>query len=155
MVKFHYCQEVYIGQCKPPDNIYFFHYYNGSGTVMARWDWKIPTSSFEVWKYPPLPSASPRDIGRYCQTSQDSVGIFQSHLAMTVPLSQFQALSDTCPFNLNLKLDSFKTQFIPNLLKYKALHIIYIILRGIFGLSLFFFCIKQHALKQSRLFQKN
>ena len=80
---------VYIVQCKPPNNIYFFHYYNGSGTVMARWDWKIPTSSFEVWKYPPLPSASPRDIGKYYQTSQESVGIFQSHLAMTVPLSQY------------------------------------------------------------------
>ena len=90
LLKFYYCQEVYIVQCKPPDNIYFFHYYNGSGTVMARWDWKIPTSSFEVWKYPPLPSASPRDIGRYCQTSQESVGIFQSHLAMTVPLSHSQ-----------------------------------------------------------------
>ena len=88
LLKFYYCQEVYIVQCKPPENIYFFHYYNGSGTVMARWDWKIPTSSFEVWKYPPLPSASPRDIGKYYQTSQESVGIFQSHLAMTVPLSQ-------------------------------------------------------------------
>ena len=62
-----------------------FQYWD-NGTVMARWDWKIPTDSWEVWQYLPMSRGEAEGQGGYWKTSKDEVGIFQSHRAMTVPL---------------------------------------------------------------------
>ena len=67
--------------------IYFSFLYNVNSLGISRRYWRISSSSFEVKQYLPPPSASPREVGRYCITSQDSEDILQYLLKMPRLLS--------------------------------------------------------------------
>ena len=67
--------------------IYFSFLYNVNSLGISRRYWRISSSSFEVKQYLPPPSASPREVGRYCITSQDSEDILQYLLEMPRLLS--------------------------------------------------------------------
>ena len=67
--------------------ICFSFLYNVNSLGISRRYWRISSSSFEVKQYLPAPSASPREVGRYCITSQDSEDILQYLLEMPRLLS--------------------------------------------------------------------
>ena len=72
--------------------IYFSFLYNVNSLGISQRYWRISSSSFEVKQYLPPPSASPREVGRYCITSQDSEDILQYLLEMPRLLSQYVPL---------------------------------------------------------------
>ena len=72
--------------------IYFSFLYNVNSLGISRRYWRISSSSFEVKQYLPPPSASPREVGRYCITSQDSEDILQYLLEMPRLLSHYHML---------------------------------------------------------------
>ena len=80
--------------------IYFSFLYNVNSLGISRRYWRISSSSFEVKQYLPPPSASPREVGRYCITSQDSEDILQYLLEMPRLLSHCQVSLLRVPKNL-------------------------------------------------------
>ena len=91
--------------------IYFSFLYNVNSLGISRRYWRISSSSFEVKQYLPPPSASPREVGRYCITSQDSEDILQYLLEMPRLLSHCKGKKNKSQCSRCLNIQRYLTSF--------------------------------------------